>query len=78
MLSARYEGTFYSNTTGLYHFSLYGSGGAILYLNDEVVANLNGSNFGMVVQGIANLSADTPVVIRLDYSQSTQPFLVSA
>jgi beta-glucosidase len=71
VFSARYEGVFYPNTTGLYHFSIYGNGGAILYLNDEVVANLNGSNFGMVVQGITNLSADTPVNIRLDYSMAT-------
>lgn len=71
VFSARYEGTFYPNTTGLYHFSIYGNGGATLYLNDDVVANLNGSNFGMVVQGIVNLSADTPVSIRLDYSMAT-------
>lgn len=71
IFSSRYEGTFYPNTTGLYHFSLYGNGNALLYLDGKLTANLNGSNFGMVVQGITSLTKNRPVAIRLDYSMGT-------
>lgn len=71
IFSSRYEGTFYPNTTGLYHFSLYGNGNALLYLDGKLTANLNGSNFGMVAQGIASLTKNRPVTIRLDYSMGT-------
>lgn len=71
IFSSRYEGIFYPNTTGLYHFSLYGNGNAVLYIDGKLTANLNGSNFGMVVQGIASVSKNCPVAVRLDYSMGT-------
>ncbi|KAL4900067.1 glycoside hydrolase superfamily [Aspergillus multicolor] len=68
VFSSRYEGTFYPNVSGRYHFSLSGNGGGRLYLDNKLVADMPGSNFGVVVQGVADLKADTPVPIRFDYS----------
>jgi beta-glucosidase len=68
VFSLRYDGYFHPNVTGLYHFSLYGNGGAVLCLNGTEVVNLNGSNFNMVVQGVISLEAGTVVPLRLDYT----------
>ncbi|KAL4948448.1 glycoside hydrolase superfamily [Aspergillus filifer] len=68
VFSSRYEGTFYPNVTGRHHFSLSGNGGGSLYLNGELVANMPGSNFGVVVQGFCDLKAGMSVPIRFDYS----------
>ncbi|KAL4967887.1 glycoside hydrolase family 3 protein [Aspergillus stella-maris] len=68
VFSSRYGGTFYPNVTGRHHFSLSGNGGGSLYLNGDLVATMPGSNFGVVVQGFADLKAGSAVPIRFDYS----------
>ncbi|KAL4797536.1 glycoside hydrolase superfamily [Aspergillus venezuelensis] len=68
VFSSRYEGTFHPNVTGRHHFSLSGNGGGSLYLNGDLVAIVPGSNFGVVMQGFADLEAGTAVPIRFDYS----------
>lgn len=79
--SAKYEGTFLPNTSGTYHFSLTGQGTALLYLNDNIVANMSFANFGTTVQGIADLDAGTEVSLRIDfdmgYSLSTGAYGVT-
>jgi beta-glucosidase len=45
VFSARYEGTVYPNTTGLYHYFLYESGDALFWLDEKLVANMSGANF---------------------------------
>lgn len=67
VFSADYEAVFLPNTTGTYHFSLYGQGTALLYLDDALVANMSFANFGNYVQGVAYLEADTEVKLSLRY-----------
>ncbi|KAK9779271.1 putative beta-glucosidase [Seiridium cardinale] len=67
VFSADYEATFLPNTTGTYHFSMYGQGTALLYIDDVLVANMSCANFGNYVQGIAYLEADTEVKLSLKY-----------
>jgi beta-glucosidase len=68
VFSIVYVGVFLPNTSGLYHFSLTGQGDAVLYLDDQLVANMSKANFGNTVQGIYNLTAGQPVPLRLNYS----------
>ncbi|RDW72665.1 glycoside hydrolase family 3 protein [Aspergillus mulundensis] len=68
VFSSRYEGTFHPNASGRYHFSLSGNGGGSLYLGGRLVADMAGSNFGVVVQGVADLESGTAIPIRFDYS----------
>ncbi|KAI0162958.1 glycoside hydrolase family 3 domain-containing protein [Pestalotiopsis sp. NC0098] len=67
VFSADCEAIFLPNTTGTYHFSLYGQGTALLYLDDALVANMSFANFGNYVQGVAYLEADTEVKLSLKY-----------
>ncbi|KAF4779178.1 hypothetical protein HER10_EVM0001604 [Colletotrichum scovillei] len=67
VFSAVYEAVFLPNTTGMYHFSMYGQGTALLYLNDELVANMSYANFGNYVQGAAYLEARSEVKLLLKY-----------
>lgn len=71
VFSARYEGSFMPTTTGMYHFSMTGQGDALLFINDALIANMSGANFGNTVQGIYRLTTDCPVSFRLDYSMGT-------
>ncbi|KAH6667600.1 glycoside hydrolase family 3 domain-containing protein [Halenospora varia] len=71
VFSSKYTGTFMPNATGLYHFSLTGQGDALLYIDNVIVANMSGANFGNTVQGIANLTANVPVPITMHYSMGT-------
>ncbi|KAH7310290.1 glycoside hydrolase family 3 domain-containing protein [Rhexocercosporidium sp. MPI-PUGE-AT-0058] len=68
VFSAKYDGTFSPNTTGIYHFSLSGQGTATLFIAGMLVANMTDANFGNTVQGIANLTAGIQVSIHMDYS----------
>ncbi|KAJ0335124.1 hypothetical protein COL922a_009701 [Colletotrichum nupharicola] len=67
VFSAVYEGIFLPNTTGTYHFSMYGQGTALLYLDEVLVANISYANFGNFVQGTADLKAGTEVKLTLRY-----------
>ncbi|KAK8065778.1 beta-glucosidase [Apiospora hydei] len=81
VFSVIYEGTFLPNTTGTYHFSLYGQGTALLYLGGTLVANMSFANFGNTVQGVAQLEAgaEVPLVLKYDmgYSLSTGAYGVT-
>ncbi|KAF5523639.1 Beta-glucosidase [Colletotrichum aenigma] len=65
--SAVYEGIFLPNTTGTYHFSMYGQGTALLYLDEVLIANMSYANFGNFVQGTADLRAGAEVKLTLKY-----------
>ncbi|KAF7522220.1 hypothetical protein G7054_g12210 [Neopestalotiopsis clavispora] len=67
VFSAEYEAVFLPNTTGTYHFSLYGQGTALLYLDGALVANMSFANFGNYVQGTADLEAGAEVKLLLRY-----------
>lgn len=67
VFSAVYEATFLPNTTGMYHFSMYGQGTALLYLDDILVANMSYANFGNYVQGATYLEAGSEVKLLLNY-----------
>ncbi|KAF9880083.1 glycoside hydrolase family 3 domain protein [Colletotrichum karsti] len=67
VFSAVYEGVFLPNTTGTYHFSMYGQGTALLYLDDKLVANMSYANFGNYVQGTAYLESGSEVKMVLQY-----------
>lgn len=67
VFSAVYEGVFLPNTTGTYHFSMYGQGTAVLFLDDSLVANMSYANFGNYVQGAAYLESGTEVKLVLKY-----------
>ncbi|KAK8035146.1 beta-glucosidase [Apiospora rasikravindrae] len=71
VFSTIYEGTFLPSTTGTYHFSLYGQGTALLYLDGALVANM----------GVAQLEAgsEVPLVLKYDmgYSLSTGAYGVT-
>jgi beta-glucosidase len=71
VFSSRYTGTFMPNTSGTYHFSMTGQGDALLYVNNTLISNMSGANFGNTVQGIASLTANTSVPIELVYSMGT-------
>lgn len=71
VFSARYEGMFMPNTSGLYHFSLTGQGDALLYIDNTLIANMSGANFGNTIQGIYSLTANLSVYIQMDYSMGT-------
>ncbi|KAF2765743.1 glycoside hydrolase family 3 domain-containing protein [Teratosphaeria nubilosa] len=68
VFSCRYEGIFQPNTSGIHHFSLVGQGDAVLYLNDQLIANMSKANFANTVQGFASLTTGEQVRLRLDYS----------
>lgn len=68
VFSSVYSGAFMPNTTGLYHFSLTGQGDALLYIDNTLIANMSGANFGNTIQGIANLTAGVEVAIEMRYS----------
>lgn len=67
VFSAVYEGAFLPNTTGTYHFSMYGQGTALLFLDEVLVANMSYANFGNFVQGTADLKAGTEVKLTMRY-----------
>ncbi|KAF4901300.1 Beta-glucosidase [Colletotrichum viniferum] len=67
VFSAVCEGIFLPNTTGTYHFSMYGQGTALLYLDEVLVANMSYANFGNFVQGTVDLKAGTEVKLTLRY-----------
>ncbi|KAK2008142.1 glycoside hydrolase family 3 domain-containing protein [Colletotrichum eremochloae] len=68
VFSSEYEGKFLPNTTGLYHFSLYGQGDAVLLLNGQHVVTMTKQNFGNPVSGAIELEAGKPVDLYLKYS----------
>ncbi|KAH7308010.1 glycoside hydrolase family 3 domain-containing protein [Stachybotrys elegans] len=68
VFSSKYEGKFLANTTGLYHFSLYGQGDAVLRLNGQHVVTMTKQNFGNPVSGVIELEAGKPVDLYLEYS----------
>ncbi|KAH8647956.1 glycoside hydrolase family 3 domain-containing protein [Xylariales sp. PMI_506] len=67
VFSAIYEATFLPNTTGIYYFSMYGQGTALLYLDDALVANMSYANFGNYVQGAVYLTEGSEVRLVLKY-----------
>ncbi|KXH63707.1 hypothetical protein CSAL01_02428 [Colletotrichum salicis] len=67
VFSAVYEAVFLPNTTGMHHFSMYGQGTALLYLDDILVANMSYANFGNYVQGATYLEAGSEVKLLSEY-----------
>ncbi|TDZ38822.1 Beta-glucosidase [Colletotrichum spinosum] len=67
VFSAVYEGVFLPSTTGMYHFSMFGQGTALLYLDGKLVANMSYANFGNCVQGAVHLEAGSEVKLTLEY-----------
>ncbi|OHF01957.1 hypothetical protein CORC01_02835 [Colletotrichum orchidophilum] len=67
VFSAIYEAIFLPDTTGTYHFSMYGQGTALLYLDNVLVANMSYANFGNYVQGATYLEAGSEVKLLLKY-----------
>src|SRR5205807_5725546 len=69
MWSARWTGTFTPTVTGTHRFSLSTYGVATLYINDRLVLGNYGRERGrsVVAHALLDLTADTPVSIRLDY-----------
>ncbi|KAK1495323.1 putative beta-glycosidase [Colletotrichum cuscutae] len=67
VFSAVYDAVFLPNTTGMYYFSMYGQGTAMLYLDDQLVANMSYANFGNYIQGAAYLEARSEVKLLLEY-----------
>ncbi|KAF4337518.1 glycoside hydrolase family 3 domain protein [Fusarium beomiforme] len=68
VFSSKYEGKFLPKTTGLYYFSLYGQGDAVLFLNGQQVVTMTKQNFGNPVSGVVELKAGKPVDLYLKYS----------
>ncbi|GKT52415.1 beta-glucosidase [Colletotrichum spaethianum] len=68
VFSAIYEATFLPNTTGMYYFSMYGQGTALLYLDDVLVANMSYANFGNTIQGNAYLKSGSELQLVLEYN----------
>lgn len=68
VFSSVYTGTFMPNTTGLYHFSLTGQGDALLTIDNTLIANMTGANFGNTIQGIINLTSGVEVSLEMKYS----------
>ncbi|KAL1626830.1 hypothetical protein SLS56_006646 [Neofusicoccum ribis] len=68
VFSCVYSAVFLPNTSGTHHFSLVGQGDALLYLNNQLVANMSHANFANTIQGTATLHAGTEVPLLLTYS----------
>jgi len=69
--SARWTGSLTPPSTGIYVFSITGSGTAQLYVDHKVVATMLRADFGQTVQGTIDLKAARPVPIELKYSNSS-------
>jgi beta-glucosidase len=65
--SARWTGTFTPTTTGTHRFSLTTQGIANLYIDGQLVASSYARDHGIVEHALVNLTAGTPVSIRVDY-----------
>lgn len=69
--SARWTGTLNPPATGIYLFSLTGSGTAQLYVDNVAVATMMRADFGQTVQGVIKLKTGRPVPIEVKYSNSS-------
>jgi beta-glucosidase len=58
------------NTSGLYHFSLTGQGDSLLYIDEVLIANMPGAQFGNTVQGIMNITSGAEVSLEIRYSMA--------
>lgn len=67
VFSCIYQGTLLPNTSGIHHFSLDGSGDALLFIDDVLIANMSQANFETKVQGVANLTAGSEYNLTLKY-----------
>jgi beta-glucosidase len=65
--SARFTGSFTPQTTGTHRFSVNTFGIADLYINDRLVIHNYGRDRSSVAHALVDLSAGTPVTIRIDY-----------
>jgi beta-glucosidase len=65
--SARWTGTFTPTTTGTHRFSLNTQGIASLYIDGKLVASSYARDHGIVEHALVDLTAGTPVSIRVDY-----------
>jgi beta-glucosidase len=65
--SARWTGSFTPPTTGTHRFSLNAQGIARLYVDGRLVASSYARDHGIVEHALVNLTAGTPVPIRVDY-----------
>lgn len=65
--SARWMATLTPPATGRYRFSLTGSGTARLYLDANLIATIMKSDTAITVTGGANLTANKPVQVKLEY-----------
>jgi beta-glucosidase len=66
--SARWTGILSPPSSGIYLFSVTGSGTAQLYIDHKLVTTMMRADFGQTVQGIIALEAGRPVPIELKYS----------
>ena len=69
--SARWTGMLTPPATGVYKFSLTGSGTTQLYVDGVAVATMMRADFGQTVQGTINLKAARPVPIEVKYSNAS-------
>lgn len=65
--SAKWTGTLTPPTSGLYGFSLTGSGTAELYLNGRLVTAIEQADFPRTVIGTARLTKGRPVRLLIEY-----------
>jgi beta-glucosidase len=65
--SARWTTTLTPSATGRYRFSLTGSGTARLYLGAGLIAGIVKSDTSITVIGGANLTANQPVEVKVEY-----------
>jgi len=64
--SARWDGTFTPETSGLHRFTVTGGGGLDLYIDGKPVVQAQ-QDFRSTFQGAVELKANVPVTIRMDY-----------
>lgn len=71
--SARFTGTFTPETTGTHRFSVNTIGIADVYINDRLVIHNYGRDRSSVAHALVDLTAGTPVTIRIDYVAQRLP-----
>jgi beta-glucosidase len=71
--SARFTGTFTPQSTGTHRFSVNTIGVADLYINDRLVVHNYGRDRSSVAHALVDLTAGTPVTIRIDYVAQRLP-----
>lgn len=68
--SVRWTGTLTAPTTGAYRFSVSGNGAFKVLIGGRLVAQTTYADFATLAQGMANLAANKPVPITVEYAAS--------